>query len=335
MALLNWPSLHGDAFQGKRVLVTGAAGFIGSHLSEALAALGATVVAMDDLSFGDRANLQPAEATGPGHVLFRQASILDPAELAEAAAGCELIFHQAAWGSVPRSCEIPLAYHQVNATGTLQLLEAARASGVQRVVFAASSAAYGQSEELPKHEAMAPSAFSPYAANKIAGEALLQAYAGSFPLDTVSLRYFNIFGPRQNAHSAYAAVIAAFAQNLDQGKAPVIYGTGEQTRDFTFVDNVVHANLLAARHRQPLRGAILNVASGQRISVQSLALQMTEFWQRSDLKPRYVEPRAGDVLHSQACLQRIGEVLGYEPLVDFSSGLKATCAWYQQSLRAE
>ncbi|MEM1108886.1 MAG: NAD-dependent epimerase/dehydratase family protein [Planctomycetota bacterium] len=340
MALTDWKSLHADAFAGQRALVTGAAGFIGSHLCEVLTELGAEVVAFDNLtgSDGSWANLD-------GFFTGRKitGSILDAEAVAEATAGCSLVFHQAAMGSVPRSVTMPRAYHENNTTGTLNVLEAARAAGVRRVMFAASSSAYGDTPTLPKTESMPVLPRSPYAANKVACEALMRAYATSYPpgsnnvseagvetsgLDTVNLRYFNIFGPRQNANSAYAAVIAAFATALLDGKRPTIYGDGEQSRDFTFIDNAVHANLLAARAPGSLAGAVCNVACGQRVSVNELAASMAEVLGKPELTPEHLPERAGDVKHSLADLANTKETLGYEPIVPFVDGLAATVAWY-------
>ena len=196
-------------------------------------------------------------------------------------------------------------------------------------MYAASSSAYGDSEELPKVETMPPLPRSPYAATKLAGEHLLSAYSASYGLDTASLRYFNIFGPRQNANSAYAAVIAAFAKALIQGQRPIIYGDGEQSRDFTFVHNAVHANLLAARRDKPVRGDVCNVACAQRATVNELARIMAESMGKPDLTPKYEPERAGDVKHSLADLTRTRAVYGYEPIVSFEQGLKITSKWYQ------
>ena len=223
-------------------------------------------------------------------------------------------------GSVPKSVEQPVLYNEVNTRGTLNVLEAARHAGVKRVMFAASSAAYGDNP-VPWIEHMPTRAFSPYAANKIAGEALFKAYAESYGLDAVSLRYFNIYGPRQNANSAYAAVIAAFAKALLSNQRPTIYGDGEQTRDFTFVHNVVHANLLAARHAGQLRGTVLNVGCGGQISVNHLAKLMAESIGKSSLVPIHAAERAGDLKHSFADLELTRKTLGYEPIVDFAPGL--------------
>jgi nucleoside-diphosphate-sugar epimerase len=325
--MINWTDHHGRFFAGRRVLVTGGAGFIGSHLVTALGELGAHVVVLDDLSGGTRDNLAHVPA-----VELVEGSILDTAALARCSAGCEFVFHHAALGSVPDSIERPRAFAEVNITGTLNVLEAARAAKVKRLMFAASSSAYGDSEALPKVETMPPLPRSPYAASKVAAEALVAAYAAAYGLDAVSLRYFNIFGPRQNANSAYAAVIAAFARALLAGERPVIYGDGEQSRDFTFVANVVHANLLAARSSAPLGGAVINVACAQRITVNELARQMAARFGRADLAPVHKPPRIGDVKHSLADLSRAGSMLGYAPLVPFDAGLAVTCDWYRQSM---
>lgn len=323
LGLTDWSAIHGEYFKGQRVLITGGAGFIGSHLSEALNALGAQVVVIDDLSGGDKDNLN-----GFANVQFVQASILDRAEVEKLTKGCRFIFHLAALGSVPRSVELPRLYNEVNTTGTLNVLEAARAAGVQRVMFAASSSAYGENP-VPWTETMPVWAKSPYAATKVAGEALLRAYSNSYGLDTCSTRYFNIFGPRQNANSAYAAVIAAFAKAYINGQAPVIYGDGEQSRDFTFVHNAVHANLLAARCTSPIGGEVLNVGCGARISVNELARVMADAMGRPDLKPIHKEDRAGDIKHSFADLAKTSATIGYKPIVGFEAGLRVTMKWYQ------
>lgn len=324
---VDWHRLHGDRFKGARALVTGGAGFIGSHLSETLCKLGAQVVVIDDLSGGLRENLK---SFGP--VEFHEGSILDRELLAKCTRGCRYVFHQAALGSVPRSVEQPRLYNDVNTTGTLNVLEAAREANVARVMFAASSSAYGENP-VPWIETMPPMPKSPYAANKLAGEGLLRAWASSYSLDTVSLRYFNIFGPRQNANSAYAAVIAAFASALLGGRQPTIYGDGSQSRDFTFVANAVQANLLAAASERPLRGEVINVGCGGKISVNELAAAMAQALGRPDLKPIHQPPRAGDILHSFADLKRAGELLKYQPIVGFQPGLEETLAWYKSVMK--
>jgi nucleoside-diphosphate-sugar epimerase len=324
---IDWRRLHGDGFVGRRVLVTGGAGFIGSHLSEALAVLGASVVVLDDLSGGDAANVA---SFGPVDLI--KASILDRDKLADCVRGCELVFHLAALGSVPHSVAEPRKFHEANTTGTLNVLEAARdAKTIRRVIFAASSSAYGENP-VPWIETMPALACSPYAATKVAGEALLRAFSRSYQLDTASLRYFNIFGPRQNANSAYAAVIAAFAKALHAGRRPVIYGDGEQSRDFTFVANAVHANLLAARNGTPIGGEVINVGCGSSISVNALGVKMSQLFNRPDLRPIHEPERAGDLKHSFASLDRARQILEYAPLVDFADGLEATIAWYRNVL---
>lgn len=323
--LTDWTALHGDTFRGRKTFVTGGAGFIGSHLCDALIRLGAQVVVLDDLTGGNVANLRHL----PG-VHFIRGSILDTDLLARCIQGCELIFHQAALGSVPASVDRPRRFFDVNVTGTLNVLEAAKLGGAKRVMFAASSSCYGDSEVLPKVETMTPLPKSPYAATKVAGEAMLHAWAGSYGIDTVSLRYFNIFGPRQNANSAYAAVIAAFAKALLSGNNPTIYGDGTQSRDFTFVENAVHANLLAARAPEPLNGASINVACGTRVTVAELAAKMARLLGREDLVAIHNPERAGDVKHSLADLTLAQKVLGYKVVVGFDQGLTATTAWYKQ-----
>ena len=328
----DWKQLHSSAFSQGKALVTGGAGFIGSHLTEALLTLGASVVVVDDLSGSSIDNLTPLLARFPGKLRFEQGSILDPSLLASAATGAQWVFHQAALGSVPRSVEQPELYTRVNVLGTLNVLQAARAAGAKRVMFAASSSAYGESPTLPKIEHMPTLSKSPYAATKVAGEALLSAYAGSYGLDTVSLRYFNIFGPRQNANSAYAAVIASFAKALLAGQRPVIFGDGSQSRDFTFVHNAVHANLLAARSAAPLNGDVINVACGSSVTVSQLAQQMAQLLGKPDLTAEHKPQRAGDVKHSLADLSRAKQRLGYAPIVGFDQGLQATTFWYRDSL---
>ena len=319
-----WASLHGDFFRGVRVLVTGGAGFIGSHLTGALCQLGASVSVLDNLVGGSCENLD-----GMQGVDFIEGSILDGELLYRSMRGCKYVFHLAALGSVPASVEQPRLFHDVNSTGTLSVLEAARSAEVQRVMFAASSSAYG-TNPVPWVESMPALPMSPYAATKLAGEGLLRAFAGSLGLDTVSLRYFNIFGPRQNANSAYAAVIAAFAKAVIGGAAPSIYGDGEQSRDFTYVDNVVHANLLAARRPEAVSGDVINVGCAARISVNELAVRVMQILGRPDLAATHLPERAGDLKHSYADLAKARRVLGYEPIVGFEPGLRKTLAWYRK-----
>lgn len=319
-------------FSGQRTLVTGGAGFIGSHLAEALLERGAVVIVLDDLSGGDEQNLAAFRERAGDRLRFVKGSITDRTTLDELMPGCRYVFHQAAWGSVPRSVEMPLHYHEINTTGTINVLEAARAAGVERVIFAASSSAYGDTPTLPKVETMPVRPRSPYAATKVAGEALMRAYANCYDLDTCSLRYFNIFGPRQNANSAYAAVIAAFAKSLLAGQRPRIFGDGEQSRDFTFVANAVQANLLAAACPNRINGAVMNIACGRRVTINELAVKMAELLGRPDLAAEHLPPRPGDVAHSLADLSVARDTIGYEPVVDFEAGLAKTCDWYRQAL---
>jgi UDP-glucose 4-epimerase len=310
---------HRAAFAGRTVCVTGGAGFIGSHLSDALVELGAKVRIVDDLSNGREANLAgPARAAA-----FERGSILDDAVLDRAFAGADTVFHQAALGSVPRSIEVPVLYHQVNVDGTLRVLEAARRHGVRRVVYAASSSAYGNTPTLPKSESVRPDPLSPYAYTKLAGEHLMRAWGLCYGLQTVSLRYFNIFGPRQRHDSPYAAVIPMFADALRSGGRPVIFGDGQQTRDFTFVANVVHANLLAASAQRVLQGEMCNIACGTRYSLLELVDAMSAAMgvQASiDFRP----VRTGDVRDSEADIRLAADLLGYRVIVPFGEGLRAT-----------
>lgn len=304
------------SFAGAGVLVTGGAGFIGSHLAWRLVELGARVRVLDDLSGGFAENL-PDEAD------LSVASILDGDALRDAVNGCRYVFHEAAMVSVPESVEQPKRCADVNIVGTERVLEAARDAGVARVIFAASAAAYGGSPQLPSREDHAPDCCSPYAASKVAGELLMSAFGRCYDISTVSLRYFNIFGPRQNPDSAYAAAISAFTKALTVGKQPTIYGDGKQTRDFTYIDNVVHANLLAAACERRLQGEIMNIGTGKRISL----LEVLEHMGRAlgvDSTPKFASERAGDVRHSVADITRARVLLAYEPIIDFAHGIKRT-----------
>ncbi len=301
------------------VLVTGGAGFIGSHLVEALLNEGRSVRVVDNLATGHRANLAHLE----GRFEFLEGDLVDFDLCSKAVDGAEYVFHQAAIPSVPRSVREPLLSHSTGPTATLHVLEAARRAGAKRVVFAASSSAYGETEELPKHEAMLPRPLSPYAAGKLAGEHYVRVYAQTMGLDGVSLRYFNVFGPRQDPSSPYSGVISLFAKRMAAGQRPLIFGDGQQTRDFTYVANVVAANLAAMKVEQPLGGEALNVGTGRRISLLDLVAAINGIL-GTDLAPEFQPPREGDVLHSQASLERVSAVLGYRPVVDFEEGLKRT-----------
>jgi UDP-glucose 4-epimerase len=304
-----------------RVLVTGGAGFIGSHLVEALLDEGHRVRVADDLSTGRRENL----AHVAGRFEWVEGDLADFEICRRAAEGVGYVFHQAAIPSVPRSVAEPIRSHQSGPTATLNLLEAARQAGAQRFMLAASSSAYGDTEELPKHEKMLPRPLSPYAAGKLAGEHYVAVYAQTMGLDGVSLRYFNVFGPRQDPSSSYSGVISRFATVMARGERPVIYGDGGQTRDFTYVENVVRANLAAMRAPGPLRGEALNVGTGARVSLLDLVAAMNRVLGTA-LEPRFEPPRAGDVRDSQASLDRVRAALGYEPAVGFEEGLRRTIA---------
>ena len=311
-------------YSGRRVCVTGGAGFIGGHLCRALLVCGAEVIALDDLSTGS------AEVAGelmdryPTAFRFIHASILEPAAMDEAVERCGIVFHQAACVSVPRSIEDPERTFAVNALGTARAAEAARRAGAARLVYAASSSAYGDAEASPKREDLLPAPKSPYAASKLAGEQVMRSWADSYAMDTVSLRYFNIFGEGQRGDSPYAAVIARFIERLDADGAPTIYGDGEQTRDFTHVANAVRANLLAGAAPDPLGGSIMNIGCGEATSVRGLLERVAALMHRADVRPVHEAARMGDVRHSLADISRARDVLGYEPVVGLEEGLKRT-----------
>jgi len=301
-----------------RFLVTGGAGFIGSHLVEHLVGEGHDVVVLDDFSTGKRENL--ASFRG---VEVVEGSVTDPATCARACRSVDYVLHQAALASVPRSLRDPVATHQANATGTLNVLLAARDAGVRRVVYAASSSAYGNTAELPKHEGMVPRPLSPYAVTKLAGEEYCRAVHASFGVETVALRYFNIFGPRQDPASQYAAVVPKFIVSAMANESPVIYGDGEQTRDFTYVANAVQANMVACSAPAEACGEVFNVGCGARISVNELWRQITGILE-SKARAQYEPARVGDVRDSLASLDRSRRVLGYEPVVSLEEGLQRT-----------
>jgi len=301
------------------VLVTGGAGFIGSHIVEALLGRGLRVRVIDDLSTGRPANLDGVR----DRIDWIEASLTDFDACRRATEGVDFVFHQAAIPSVPRSVAEPLESHASGPTATLNILEAARRAGVRRVMFAASSSAYGDTEVLPKEEGMLPNPLSPYAAGKLAGEHYIQVYARTMGLDGVSLRYFNIFGPRQDPSSPYSGVISLFIKAMSQGERPRIYGDGSQTRDFTFVANAVAANLAAMDHPEPLAGRVLNVGIGRGVSLLELVEALNQIL-GTRLEPEFLPPRAGDVKDSLASLDRVRTVLGYRPIVDFMEGLRRT-----------
>jgi len=307
-------------------LVTGGAGFIGSHIVEELIRRGERVRVLDNFSTGRRENLAPLLE----HVDLIEGDLCDLATVRRAVEGVDCVLHQAALASVQRSVDDPLAAHTANATGTLHLLMAARDAGVKRVVYASSSSVYGDSPVLPKQEDHVPRPKSPYAVSKLAGEYYCQTFAGLYELETVSLRYFNVFGPRQDPTSQYAAVIPLFITAMLRGAAPTVYGDGGQSRDFTYVSNVVRANLLAAT-APGVAGRVFNVACGQRCTLLDLIAALDEAL-GTHVAPVYAAPRPGDVRHSLADVTAAQEALGYRTEVDLREGLRRTVAWYRQSL---
>jgi nucleoside-diphosphate-sugar epimerase len=308
----------------RKVLVTGGAGFIGSHLARALQARDHAVRVLDDFSSGKRANLSDVE----DRIEIIEGSILDEATLDRALDGVEIVYHEAAIPSVPRSMAAPVASHQANATGTLMVLEAARRNHVRRVVYAGSSSAYGETPTLPKIETMSSSPLSPYAVSKLTGEHYCQVYARAFGVETVVLRYFNVFGPRQDPNSQYAAVIPRFVTAALEGRRPIVFGDGTQSRDFCFIDNVIEANLLAA-DAAGASGRVFNVACGQATDLNRVIRLISEALSVS-LVPTYETGRAGDVKHSLADISAAREVLGYSAAVSFEDGLMRTIEWYKR-----
>lgn len=302
-------------------LVTGAAGFIGSNIVEELVRRGERVRALDNLSTGYMRNLEPLLDS----VEFIEGSIVDEGVLARAMQGVDYVLHQAAIPSVPRSVDEPLPTHEANATGTLKVLLAARDAGVKRLVFASSSSVYGDSPTMPKRTEMPTQPLSPYAVNKLAGEEYCKVFYRVYGLPTVALRYFNVFGPRQDPSSAYAAAIAAFASAILAGKRPTVYGDGGQTRDFTYVSNVVDANLLACE-TDGADGTALNIACGESISLLDLIRELNAIV-GTDLEPVFAPERKGDVRHSLADIEPAREKLGYEPGVGLREGLERTVEW--------
>jgi nucleoside-diphosphate-sugar epimerase len=311
-------------------LVTGGAGFIGSHIATGLVARGDRVRVLDDLSTGRRENLAHLEVGDLGSdapVELVVGDIGDQAAACRACRGAEGVFHEAAQVSVPGSIEDPLSSYRINVMGTLNVLEAARAEGVKRMVFAASSAVYGDSEASPKTEDLAPEPLSPYASGKLAGEALLAVWGRAFGMKTVSLRYFNVFGPRQADDSPYSGVIAIFARRLLREEPVTIYGDGEQTRDFVYVEDVVQANLRAMEEpSEP--GEVFNVGTGLSVSLNELYSHMRELT-GTEAEAAHASPRVGDIRHSLASIERIRGRLGFEPSVSWKQGIAATLDWYR------
>ena len=309
-------------------LVTGGAGFIGSHLVERLVQVDQRVRVIDNLSTGKKENLEPFFS----EIEFIEGDVRDLELLREAMDGVDYVLHQAAIPSVPRSVKDPLTTNSANVDGTLNVLVAARDAGVKRVVYASSSSVYGDSLKLPKQETMTPEPRSPYAVSKLAGELYCQVFHHVYGLETACLRYFNIFGPRQDPNSQYSGVVAKFITSLLEGKQVTIFGDGEQSRDFTYVENVVEANLLAVK-ADGVSGGVFNIACGERLSVNELARLLAEIVGADpQLEPLYAAPRPGDVLHSQADILKAKELLGYEVEVGTREGLERTVEWYKLKL---
>jgi UDP-glucose 4-epimerase len=310
-----------------KYLVTGAAGFIGRSIAAALLKRGEAVRGVDSLITGKRANLAGLEA-----MEFIEGDLADPAVCAQACAGVEIVFHEAALASVPRSVADPVSTNVNCVDATLNLLVAARDAGVRRVIYAGSSSAYGETPTLPKTEAMLADPISPYAVAKLAGEHYMRAFARVYGLETVVLRYFNVFGPYQDPTSHYSGVLAIFCRRMLAGEQPTIYGDGEQSRDFTYIDNVVHANLLAASApAEKVSGQTMNTATSTRFTLNEtfkILCELTGY----DGKPAYAPERAGDIRDSLADIRLAGELLGYKPIVDFREGLRRTVEWYRSGI---
>lgn len=310
-------------FAGVPVLVTGGAGFIGSHLVDALLAAGATVRVLDNFATGRRENL--------AHCLdaidLVEADLREADACRKAVAGCRIVFHQAALGSVPRSIEDPATSLAVNVQGTAHVFDAARREGVERVVYASSSSVYGDSDELPKIEGHEGRPLSPYATSKVMTEELAEVFGGTYRLHAVGLRYFNVYGPRQDPEGAYAAVIPRFCAACLAGEAPLVHGDGRQSRDFTFIDDAVLANLLAVAAEVP--AGSFNVAAGARTEVLDVALRICRLAELPK-QPAFGPPRPGDVPHSLADLGRVRQALGFQPRWSLADGLARTFEWYRE-----
>jgi nucleoside-diphosphate-sugar epimerase len=312
------------------VVVTGGAGFIGSHIAQTVATAGAKVRIIDDLSTGHRENVDDLS----GDIDLIEGSVADVQLMNRVLADAEIVFHEAAIPSVPRSVENPTQTHIASVDGTFNLLLAAREQNVRRVVYAASSSAYGDQPTLPKVEDMTPDPLSPYAVAKLVGEYYCQVFSRVYGLETVSLRYFNVFGPRQDPGSQYSGVVSRFISALCSSEQPVIFGDGEQSRDFTYIDNVVAANLNAATTTKGV-GKVINVATGDRITLNQLLTELKDLLGKPDVKVEFREPRIGDVRHSLADITRARELLGYEPTVGLREGLERTIKWWRMSRYAQ
>jgi UDP-glucose 4-epimerase len=313
-----------------KCLVTGGAGFIGTNLVQKLLERGDSVRILDNFATGKRQNV-----TGFGdRVEIIEGDIRSYHIVREAVDGIDVIFHEAALPSVPRSIKDPITTHEVGVNGTLNVLQSARDCNVKRVIFASSSSIYGNNPVLPKHEGLTPAPLSPYAVSKLTCEHYLQVFFQLYGLETVTLRYFNVFGPRQDPSSQYSAVIPKFIALMRRGERPTIYGNGEQSRDFTYVDNVVHANLLAATVDTGVAGGVFNAACHDQITLNDLVHSLNGALGTS-IEPMHTEPRLGDIQHSFAAIDKFREATGYEPLVSFTEGIKRTVEWYSRELNEQ
>mgnify|MGYP000872413323 CR=1 FL=1 len=311
---------------GFRYLVTGGAGFIGSNIVEELLKRGETVRVLDNFSTGRKENLQFVAGYPSSAIEIIEGDIRDLEAVRKAVDGVEIVLHQAALPSVPRSIQDPITTNEVNAGGTLNMLKAAADCKVKRFVYASSSSVYGDNPALPKHEDMVPDPLSPYAVSKLAGEKYCQVFSRVYGLHTVSLRYFNVFGPRQDPDSQYSAVIPKFIKAMMRGERPTIYGDGEQSRDFTYVANVIEANLLAANAQCEL-GLVLNCACHGQTTLNQLVNQINIVLKKN-IEAVYEKPRPGDIKHSFADIKNALKLIGYSPLIDFEEGLEKTIQWY-------
>lgn len=307
-----------------RYLVTGAAGFIGRSIAKRLLEQGHAVRGIDNFSTGKRGNLEGLEG-----LEFIEGNITDPVAIQKACEAVDIIFHEAALASVPRSVLNPIPTNEANVTGTLQVLNAARQAKVRRVIYAASSSAYGDTPTLPKRENMLPNPISPYAVSKLTGEYYMQSFYRVYGLETVSIRYFNVFGPYQDPSSQYSGVLAKFIPQMLQGETPTIYGDGDQSRDFTYIENVVNANLLASSApSERVAGKVFNVATGTRVTLNQTVEILRKLVGYEGLVHHTTE-RTGDVKHSLADISAARAALGYEPAVDLYEGLRRTVEWYR------
>jgi len=310
--------------KGKRVLVTGGAGFIGSHIVDKLLDIGAQVTVLDNLLTGKLENI----SQNLSKIRFIQKDFTDGRALDEALEGAEFISHQAALRSVPESIHKPLEYHDINVTGTLKLLLKAREKGIKRVVFASSSAVYGEKFNFPIKETDSPQPISPYAVNKLVNEHYACLFSRIYGLESVVLRYFNVFGPRQAMDDEYSVVIPKFINSLLNNESPPVYGDGKQERDFIYVDNVVEANISALTVKEAV-GEVFNVAGGVPYSINSLLKELKGIIDK-DIKPVYLKPRPGDIKKSHADIKKIEKLLNWQPRVDFHKGLERTVGWFRE-----